>query len=272
MTFAPAGMTLIEQLGAGGVFDVALVRDGAGKIVVVKRIASDALGPEAETALARERDLLRAARGAPLPELLDFGTDALGGFLLETRALGSPARRLLDAPKRLDAARWLALARAACDALSTLHDWQDSRGALRIVHGDVSPDNLFFSEEGQATFIDLSSATYRDAPSPAFDGDIGTAPYSAPELLRVEAQSTQETDVYALAATLLALAVGPITKAPAAAARLWEAATTGVRIERLESRSDLPRAARDALSAALKLDPAERLNLAGALAERMSTG
>jgi serine/threonine protein kinase len=270
MTFAPAGMTLIERLGTGSVFEVALVRETSGRVGVIKRIAAAARGPEAERALVRERDLLRAARGAPLPELLTFGTDGLGDFLFETRALGSPARRWLDAPKPPDATRWLALARVACEALATLHAWQDPKGPLAIAHGDVSPDNLFFGDEEQVTFIDMSSATFRDAPAPAFAGDTGTAPYSAPELLRGDASSTQETDVYALSAMLLALAVGPITSAPAGAGRLWEAATSGVRCERIEKRVDLPRTAREALAAALRFEPAERLNAAAELAERMS--
>lgn len=272
MTFAPVGTTLIERLGAGAVFEVGLVRGADGKIHVVKRIAAPARGPDAETAMLRERDVLRAARGAPLPEFVAFGTDALGDFLVETRAHGSAARRWLEQPKALDAARWLALARAAAEAVATLHAWQDARGPLDITHGDVSPDNLFFSEEGEVTFVDLSSTTWRDGPSPAFAGDTGTMPYSAPERLRGDAGSTQETDVYALAATLLALAVGPITSAPTAAGRLWETATSGVRSERIEDRRDLPRRARDALVAALRFDPAERLVAARELWERLSSG
>jgi serine/threonine protein kinase len=263
---------LIERLGEGAVFEVGLVRAVDGRISVIKRIAEAARGPDAETAIRRERDVLGAARGAPLPELIAFGTDALGDFLLETRALGSPARRWLDQPKRPDAARWLALARAAAEALATLHAWQDAKGSLDIAHGDISPDNLFFGEENEMTLVDLSSTTWRDGPSPAFPGDTGTMPYSAPERLRGDAVSTQETDVYALAATLLALAVGPITSAPTAAGRLWEAATSGLRSERIEQRSDLPRRARGALVAALKFDPAERLVTARELVERVSSG
>jgi len=272
MTFAPAGTTLIERLGEGAVFEVGLVRSADGRISVIKRIAVAARGPDAETAILRERDVLRAARGAPLPQLVAFGSDALGDFLLESKALGAAARCLLDQPKPLDAARWLSLARAAAGALATLHAWQDAKGPLDIAHGDISPDNLFFGEEDEVTFVDLSSTTWRDGPSPAFAGDTGTMPYSAPERLRGDAGSTQETDVYALAATLLALAVGPITSAPTAAGRLWEAATSGVRSERIEERSDLPRRARAALAAALKFDPVERLATARELVERLSSG
>jgi serine/threonine protein kinase len=272
MTFAPVGTTLIERLGAGSVFEVGLVRDGGGRISVIKRIAEPARGPDAETAILRERDVLCAARGAPLPELVAFGTDALGDFLLETRAPGSAARRWLDQPKSPDGARWLSLARAAAEALSTLHAWQDAKGSLDIAHGDISPDNLFFGDDGQVTFVDLSSTTWRDGQMPSFAGDTGTLPYSAPERLRGDAGSSQETDVYELAATLLALAVGPITSAPTAAGRLWETATSGVRSERIQERSDLPRRARDALVAALRFDPSERLVTARELVERLSTG
>jgi serine/threonine protein kinase len=270
--FAPPGTRLIERLGMGSVFEVGLVHDQKGRVLVVKRLAPPARAPECEWALTRERDVLRAARGAPLPELIASGTDEEGLFLLEARAPGSPVRALFDLPERVDSARWLLLARAASSALAKLHGWQDAGGPLCIAHGDISPDNLFFSEGGVVTLVDLSSATWREARSPALAGDMGTVPYAAPELLRGEASSSQTADVYALAATLLAAAVGPITRASNAAGRLLEAATEGVRRDRIEERTDLPPGARVALAAALRFDPAGRLSSAPELAERLSKG
>ena len=272
MTFAPAGTTLIERLGTGSVFEVGLVRDSHDRLLIVKRVAPQARGADAENALARERDLLRVAHGAPLPELFSAGADERGSYLLETRAPGRPARHWLEQKEAADGVLWLALARAASRALARLHAWKDAVGPLGIAHGDISPDNLFFSKGGRVTLIDLSSATWRTAPLPAFGGDRGTLPYAAPELLRGESRSSQETDVYSLAATLLALAVGPITHAANEAGRLLEAGSVGLRSDRIEERADLPPGARAALAAALRFDAKERLCSAKELAERLSGG
>src|SRR5262249_17972186 len=156
------------------------------------------------------------------------GHDALGPFVLETRAKGSAVREMLDPNASIEASRWLALARLACGALARLHALSDGRGPLGIVHGDISPDNLFYQVSSGVTFVDLSSATWRDAPLSAFADDRGTLPYAAPELARGDARPSQATDTYALAATLLAIAVGPITDAATDASRLLEVGTRGV--------------------------------------------
>jgi serine/threonine protein kinase len=270
--FGPAGTTLVERLGVGSVFEVALVRDTHGRVLVAKRIAPAARSTEAELALARERDVLCAARGAPLPELFAAGTDEWGSFLLETRALGRTARSFIESGLLPDADRWLMLARGAARGLARLHAWEDAVGPLGITHGDISPDHLFFSEGGRLTLIDFSSTTWRTAPAPVFARDRGTLPYAAPELLREEASPDQAADVYALAATLLALAVGSITRTEGNAARLFEVATEGVRSERLLQRADLPARARDAVVAALRFDRSLRLGSAKELANELSFG
>jgi serine/threonine-protein kinase len=258
--FAPAGTRLVELWGVGSVFEVGIVEDEGGRQLVCKR-AAGARGPLGDAAIERERDVLRAAKGPHLVELVDFGSDDRGAFVLETRAPGAALRSLIsDGATPMDGASWLALARASSDALASLHALGDARGHLELVHGDVSPDNVFFDAPGAVTFVDWASATFRDAPDPVFPDDRGTLPYVAPEVARREIAASAESDTYALAATLLAAAVGPrLTLAATDASRLLEVGTSGVRSEHIERRSDLPARAREAIRRALHFDRGARL-------------
>lgn len=266
--FTPVGFDLAEHLGRGSVFEVALVKDPAGRVLVCKRSHQHEAG-----ALERERDLLFRARehGLPLPALVSAGSDARGPFLVETKASGTPVRASWSEGAKLDASTWLLLAQESTEALARLHAWTDDEGPMSFVHGDISPDNLFFGPPDSIVFIDLSSATWRDAPDPVFPHDRGTVPYAAPEILREEERASAASDTYALAATLLAAAVGPpLVHATNQAGSLYEAATVGILWKRIEERADLPEDARSAIAAALQYDRTKRLTSSRELAQLLS--
>jgi serine/threonine protein kinase len=267
--FSPIGFDIVRRLGRGAAFEVAVVRDVHGTELICKRAAHAG----AADAVDREVEVLRNLRAASFPELVTTGTDGRGGFLVETRARGVALRDLIaDGRAPVDADRWVDLAQASARALADLHALADAQGALDFVHGDISPDNLFFESPATITFVDFSSATWRQAPSPAFAGDRGTVPYAAPELLRQEGRATAECDTYALAATLLAVAVAPpLVHATSEAGRLYEAASEGILWKRIEERDDLPPAFRSALAEALQYEPGRRLTSARDLAARFSS-
>ena len=271
-SFAPSGTRLVEHLGVGSVFEVAIVRSETEQELVCKRVGPRARLAAGESALEREREILLAVRSDHLAKPVSWGSDDRGGFLLETRAAGGAVRRLLDEHRPLGAAVFVELARASSEALASLHALRDAQGELSVVHGDVSPDNLFFAEPSTITFVDLSSATFRDAPAPVFPRDRGTLPYVAPELARGELAASAATDTYALAATLLAIALGQsIVRANTEASRLLEVATRGIDVMLVDRRPDLPFPARRALAQALAFDPAARLSSSRDLARAFQT-
>jgi serine/threonine protein kinase len=264
--FGPTGFDLVRRLGRGATFEVGVVRDVQEREFICKRAAD----PGAVGAVEREVEVLRAFKTAPFPALVAAGTDARGGFLVESRAPGVALRELIaDGRAPIEAARWIELARASAQALADLHDLADALGNLSFVHGDISPDNVFFASPASVTFVDFSSATWRAAPLPAFPADRGTVPYAAPEVIRQEARATAASDTYALAATLLAVAVAPpLVRATSEAGRLYEAASEGILWKRIEERADLPAAYRSAVAEALQYEPQRRLSSARELAAR----
>jgi len=138
----------------------------------------------------------------------------------------------------------------------------------------LNPNEILIGEFGsltgpQATFVDLSAATWRDGVAPVLPRSRGTLPYAAPEIVRAERPADRAADVYALGAVLLGLAVGALTRATTEAGRLVEVGTRGVDASRLLGRTDLPERARRAVARAVAFDRGERLHGARELSSEL---
>jgi serine/threonine protein kinase len=271
---APPGTELVAPIGAGSVFDVALVRQ-AGRALVCKRLVPPAAREAAgRAAIVREARFLSLARHPALPLLQRVGTDAAGPFLLETRMEGASIRALVEGWQRRGARvppHLVAhLASAAAGALAEIHALADTDGPLDLVHGDLGPDHVLMGSLGEARFVDFGAARFRGMEANLSFGDRGTLPFVAPEVARGDASPSQTGDVYALAATLLFLATGaPIAAAREQGALLLEIGERGLSLARCDDAVGLAPRGREALRAALALDPAARIQTARALAEAL---
>jgi len=204
--------------------------DGTAVVVYEKRLSARERGePEAAARLRGEAELLAALGGRVTPALVGAGEDERGPWL-RTEKIPFPtlAQRLDAAARRgttaLDAA-WIERAvRVAYAALAQLHEAADHRGALQIVHADLSPANVAVDDAGaRAVIIDLDLATWRGAA--ARDGAFrGTVAYAAPEIARGDAPSPA-SDLFAMAATFLHAITGASPRSgPSLAALLATAA------------------------------------------------
>lgn len=267
---APEGTELVRRLGAGTMFEVALVRE-EGRVLACKRLTSrmvrEAVG---RAALVREAKVLGLAKHPALPEIVRVGSDEHGPFVLETALEGVPLRGLIEAwrsrgklvPPRL--ASHIVL--AAVEALAEVQELRDEAGPLDFVHGDLGPDHVLVGPLGDIRFIDFGAARFRGLEAALVSEDRGTLPYVAPEVARGEAPPSAQTDVYALAAALLFLVSGrPISRSRDEATMLVEVGENGVRVDLLDAAHSLTSNERAALRSALALDPAARPTSARAL-------
>jgi serine/threonine protein kinase len=269
----PEGTTFLAPLDSGTVFHVALVRDGEATLVCKRLLPRVREEPAARAAMAREGLVLGRARHPALPALRGLGTDAAGPYLVETFIPGASVRALVEAwrARGQDVPAHLVahVAASASAALAALHGLADARGPILFSHGDLCPEHVMLGPHGEVAFIDLGAARSADTGPALATADRGTLPYAAPEVARGEAPPDQRADVYALAATLLHLAVsGPIAASVGEAALLLTIGERGIS-PALCDRAALPPGAREALKRALALDPAERLADAAALAEAL---
>ncbi len=277
MTYpVPEGTDFVRRIGAGTIFDVALVRLEK-KAVVCKRLRTRMHGEAvAEAALLREIGSLSRIRHPSVPRLLKSGKDGAGLYVLESAMEGVSLRTLSDAwkargkpvPTRLCAH----IARASIEALMELHELADEEGPIGFSHGDLGPDHLLFGPLGDIRFVDFGASRFHRMDAALETPDRGTLPYAAPEVARAEQTPSQGSDVYALAATLAYLATGePLCHARTDAAMLAEIGTSGLRTGILRISKAFSEQERDALISALSADPALRPPSARALFQAFSS-
>ncbi|WP_028636691.1 lanthionine synthetase LanC family protein [Nocardioides sp. URHA0032] len=226
----PAGHLLenryvrVQQLHASpkGATSIALDTEERGDfLVVVKEAyahvmeASDGL--DARARLRQEaRCLERLADTGAVPRLRDYWETPDAAYLVYEFIDGEPLGSVLNGlaaagtrPTTLLIAHW---AEQLCSVVSTIH-------REGFVIGDLKPANLIMTETG-FNLIDLELGGQLDE---ALVGGMGTRGYVSPDQADSAVSRTQEDDIFALGATLLAVATTvdcAMLPAPAAVAAL----------------------------------------------------
>lgn len=200
---------IIEKIGEGGFGVVYKARDRkTGDFVAIKQITLAALSAreiiDTTDSYNREITLLPKLRHKSLPLVYAHFTDpehwyivteyingkTLAETLTKTRGGRLPLKNVLDIGKKL------------CDVLGYLHNQQPP-----IIFRDVKPDNIMITNRGDVYLIDFGIAR-RYRPEQSKDtGQLGSPGYAAPEQYR-KTQTTPQTDMYGLGATLQTLLTG----------------------------------------------------------------
>ncbi|MDC0722643.1 serine/threonine-protein kinase [Nannocystis bainbridge] len=257
-TAPPQGLQryqIMEPLGAGsqGRTFRAIDRE-TGAAVAVKVLHLRSLGGDWKPfdLFERECQALESLSHPGIPRYVDrYTSDTTGDFFLVMELVeGAPlSQRLGRAGDPAELQRWLT---AVLDILEYLHGRHPP-----VIHRDIKPSNLILRPDGHLVLIDFGGVRLAVRP----DGGstmIGTFGYMAPEQLHGEA--TPATDIYALGATIAALAAGmPADQLP----------RKGLQID-LE-RCVAPGRLRDVLSAMLEPDPTRRLASSAAVRAALGT-
>lgn len=266
MFHLPSGTELVEYVGAGATFDVAVVRGSDGARTIAKRVRPSLSHEEAaRAALVREAQTLALIQHSAVPRLVRVGTDAAGPFVLESEIPGASLREFLSTwSPRVPTHLALHLAHRAAfllDSLHRLHAPDEAGGSveLLLVHGDMSPAQLIVTPRVDIAIVDFGAArTCRTPGGDVRGAERGTLPFVAPELCRGETIPTQATDRYALAVILAELLTGArLAHAIDEAALLVEIGDRGHDLAPLASAA-LDPAVKTALTAQLDRDPGAR--------------
>ncbi|MET0339459.1 MAG: protein kinase [Polyangiales bacterium] len=177
-------------LGQGGMAVVFAARERAtGKRVALKRMRAPAKAESRDKYLALfEREYLTLVQLSHprIVGVYDYGVDDEGPYY--TMELLDGGDLLALAP--VDWRRACSYARDVCSALALLH-------SRRMVHRDLSPQNVRCTSDGAAKLIDFGAMT----PFGSSRELVGTLPYVSPEALHQQPLDAR-TDLYALGATL----------------------------------------------------------------------
>ena len=238
---------------------------GFEKTVALKRILPHlAEDPSFEAMFLSEARLASRLHHTNLVQIFDCGR-AEGGYYLAMEYIDGPNLRGLGrcaaglgVPMPLELCAWIIA--EACEGLAFAHEYCDpgTQKPLKLVHRDVSLDNILVSREGSVKVVDFGIAKVADQVHRTQTGIIkGKLTYMPPEQLRGK-ELDRRVDVYALGVVLYELLTGrkpfdATTEASIAKAILFEPLVPAVK-----RRPDLPKALQGILARALAKDREQR--------------
>ncbi|HEY2412928.1 MAG TPA: protein kinase [Pirellulaceae bacterium] len=197
---------LTRHVHSGGVFDLfrAAARGDAGPGCYVLKRARDGVSPEMAAAMLRREATVAAAVQHPsLTCVLAAETRSPQPYLLLPFRDGVSLRQMLALSDAfISVSRALNIVRQVAEALAALH-------AAGWLHGQVRPDHVLLSPQGQVTVIDLMRARRREtAECDVADVAAIDAIYAAPEMSQHGRRQDSAIDVYSLGVALFEILTG----------------------------------------------------------------
>ncbi|HEY2366157.1 MAG TPA: serine/threonine-protein kinase, partial [Polyangiaceae bacterium] len=203
---------LYEEIAAGGMATVHFGRllgpVGFSRTVAIKRLHPQfAKDPEFVSMFLDEARLAARIRHPNVVPTLDVVATQGELFLVMDYVQGESLSRLIRATRerqqRIPVRYVASIITGALHGLHAAHEAKNERGEpLRIVHRDISPQNVLVGSDGVARVLDFGVAKAAGRFHTTREGNVkGKLPYMSPEQLRGQLVDRQ-TDVYAAAVCL----------------------------------------------------------------------
>lgn len=204
---------LRSRLGSGGMAEVFLAEAAAGT-AEARQVALKFMrqGTSAE-AFADEADLMGLLEHPNLVRRLEVGEAFGRSFIAMELLLGGDLDHLIKTRRRhgqrLPAALGVHVCIEVLRALACFHQARTRSGRpLELIHGDVNPANIFFSDQGEVKLGDFGVAQSRGGDIGPGEGvTAGKLHYLSPEQTRGDTL-TQASDLFSLGIVLHELLLG----------------------------------------------------------------
>jgi serine/threonine protein kinase len=202
---------LLTPLASGGMAEVWLAQrrgDPAAAPIVLKTILPRlANSPEFVSMFLNETRLATQLQHPNIVRVYESGFAENCHYIAMEYVVGRTLRQILWRAVHLNRLFpvWFAVevAAAVCDALAYLHELCDEQGRpLRLLHRDVTPENVMVSFNGEVKLLDFGIARALSLPSMTQVGTFkGKYGYAAPELIDLDATAggiDGRSDLYSL--------------------------------------------------------------------------
>lgn len=201
---------ILGKIGEGGFGVVYKARDTKRKrrLVAIKQIDLATLGPrqiiEATDSYNREVTILSQLQHRNLPRVYEHFTDPTHWYLVMQYIEGETLEDYLKRAKggQLSMKEVCAIGVQLASMLAFLHSLKPP-----VIFRDVKPANIMRTRFGRLYLIDFGIARRFTHDKTRDTGPLGSPGYAAPEQYG-RAQSTEQTDIYGLGATLQTLLTG----------------------------------------------------------------
>lgn len=265
---------VLSRLGAGGMAEVYLARlpgmAGFSKTVVVKRLRDElAKDPRHVELFIDEAKLAAQVQHKNVVQIFELGTDKAEGdapaavYMAMEYVMGTDLKTLLvTAGKR--GARvppWLSI-HTVCEVLEALafaYGLEDDAGRpRRVVHCDVSPENVFLASHGEVKLGDFGVAIDETRERAPFTDQLkGKLPYMSPERVTGR-RPTHLGDVYAAGVLLWECLAQRRLFSGADTKQLAKRIVRGVDVPPSRFAKDVPESLDDLVMRAVHVDPGLR--------------
>jgi serine/threonine protein kinase/Flp pilus assembly protein TadD len=264
---------LIDRIAQGGMAELFLAKrrgvEGFEKTLAIKRILPElSWNREFVSMFINEAKIAARLSHPNIVQIFDFGKIDSYYFIAMEYVHGENLRALLQrsAQKQVALSADLAafIAARACAGLDHAHRKTDETGRpLRIVHRDVSPQNVLVSYDGDVKVVDFGIAKAVAENPEATRGVLkGKLAYLSPEQVR-GASLDARSDIFAIGLVLYELLTGKKLFAQPDPAEVLDSIVHISPDEVARSLPHVDRALREVLRRALALDPEGRFRSAG---------
>jgi serine/threonine protein kinase len=214
----------VKKLATGGMAEVWLARqtgiEGFNRHVVIKKILPHlAEDPEFVQMFLNEARVASRLTHANIAQIYELGQIEGQYYIALEFVHGEDLGRLMR--KAWSTGQWIArplairMVASACEGLHYAHTRVDENGrALKVVHRDISPQNILVSFDGSVKVVDFGIAKAADQESMTKSGAIkGKFAYMAPEQAAGKPLDAR-TDIFAIGLVLYELltGVGPLNR------------------------------------------------------------
>ncbi len=201
---------ILDKAGEGGfgVIYKAEDLDHHRRFVAIKQIDLSHLSPqqmiEVTDSFNREVGYLSRLKHDSIPRIHDYFTDPDHWYVVMDYIAGETLEDQLKKARggRFSTQKVLDIGIALCDVLAYLHSQRPP-----IVFRDVKPANIMLTKTGRIYLIDFGIARHYTSGQTRDTAPLGSPGYAAPEQYG-KAQTTAQTDIYGLGATLQTLLTG----------------------------------------------------------------